>query len=364
MSMTKNYYYNITDDLTRANDIWCYIIVGGRNTGKTYSTLKYSYENKKKFVFLKRTMDDVDLLCAGSGRIGQHATEFGVDLSPFKSLNRDLGCNVKAFSIKKGLGGFWECDIEGNPIGTPIGYLLALNAVQKYKGFDLSDCSMIIFDEFIPQPWERVNKKEGEQLMDLYKTVGRDREHRGLDALKLICLANATNVSNPVMNVLEVTNKVVNMQLIKHPLYIDNERGILIHMIYDNEAFQEKEAQSSVYRAMKDTNWGRMALSNEFAYDDLSNVGRQNLKGYTCRCRFIYKHKQYFVYQKDGLLYIGKQQSTHFRKDYNLDTDNGQKLFFVEQVLYIRNKCIDERVVFQEYTIYDLVINYKKFFIV
>lgn len=203
----SSYYYNIDDDISKFPDAWCIIAIGGRNTGKTYSSLKSCVINKTKFVFLKRTMEDVDLLCSGSGAIGQKANDFGIDLSPFKSINRDMVTDIHAHSIKKGLGGFWN-HLNGEIDGTPIGYLLALNAVSKYKGFDLSDCDWLIFDEFVPQPWDRINRKEGEQLLDLYKTVSRDREHRGKNPLKLLCLANATSISNPVMNILEVTDIV------------------------------------------------------------------------------------------------------------------------------------------------------------
>ena len=35
MKKSKKYYYDIEDDLREYPDAWCYIVVGGRNTGKT-----------------------------------------------------------------------------------------------------------------------------------------------------------------------------------------------------------------------------------------------------------------------------------------------------------------------------------------
>ena len=49
--MKNNYYYDVDNDVTN-DDYWCYIIIGGRNTGKTYSSLKSCYLNKRKFVFI------------------------------------------------------------------------------------------------------------------------------------------------------------------------------------------------------------------------------------------------------------------------------------------------------------------------
>ena len=75
----KKHYYNIEDDLKKYPDAWCYIIVGGNSTGKTYGTLWYEYKNNRRFAFVKRTNDDVDILCATNKR---------VDLSPFKAINK------------------------------------------------------------------------------------------------------------------------------------------------------------------------------------------------------------------------------------------------------------------------------------
>ena len=60
-----SYYYDIQDDLKKYPDCWCYLIVGGRNTGKTYSTLKDARNSSKGFIFIKRTNLDVNNLCAG-----------------------------------------------------------------------------------------------------------------------------------------------------------------------------------------------------------------------------------------------------------------------------------------------------------
>lgn len=364
--MKNNYYYNVDDDINNYPDTWAYIIVGGRNTGKTYSALKSCLVNNRKFVFIKRTIEDVELLCAGSGRIGTKSNEYGIDLSPFKAINRDCGCNIKAFSIKKGLGGFWECmqNEEGveSPVGAPIGYLISLSAVSKFKGFDLSDCDWVIFDEFIPQPWDKVNRKEGEQLMDLYKTVARDREHRGKEALKLICLANATSISNPVTNILEVTDEMAQMQVTKQPIYYNEYRGILVHIINDNIEFKKTEMESQIYKAMGDTAWGRMAFNNEFAYNDFTNVGRLRLKGYKPVTAIRYKNYNWYVYMKEGQYYMTTSRSEQV-KLYNLNLENDQKLFYTEYAIDLRNECINGKMLFESYSMYDLIINYKKIFV-
>lgn len=247
-------YYNIADDFKLFPDAWCYDIVGGRTTGKTYGALKYCYQNKAKFIFVKRTIEDVKLLCA-KGKL----TEYQFDASPFKPINRDLGCNIQSRIISdKGIGAFYH--VSGEDVyGEPTGYILSLSAVQKFKGFDFSECDLIIFDEYIPQPWERINAKEGEQLLDLYITVSRDREKRGKDPLKLILLANAVRLYNPVNETLEITNTIADMQANK--LEYTCNRGILVHLLPD--MFIDY-SDSPIYKAMSNTAWGKMAFENTF----------------------------------------------------------------------------------------------------
>jgi len=357
----SNYYYNIEDDIARYPEAWCILAIGGRNTGKTYSCLASCKREKRKFIFMKRTGDDVDLLCSGTGKIGAKQNEFGVDLSPFKAINRDLHCNVKAYSIKKGLGGFWNHDVDNVVQGQPIGYLFALNYVTKYKGFEMSECEWLIFDEFIPQPWDRVNRKEGEQLMDLYKTVSRDREHRGLPPLKLLCLANATSISNPTMNILEVTDYVAQMQITGDEYMYLEDRGILIHMIKDNPDFYAKEQDTKIYKAMHNTNWGRMAFENQFAYNDFSNIGRTSLKGYHPRFSICYKNDNYYVYQKENKFYM--TSSRHDSSNiYNLNKEMDTQLFFHDWIYELKEASREGRMLFESYTMYDLIVNYKNYF--
>lgn len=343
---------------------WIYLFIGGRTTGKTYSALKMMIDTKSKFVFLKRTMDDVDLMCATTKK-GKNVEMEQTDLSPFKPLNRDLGTNIRAVSIEKGLGAFYEHNEENNPVGAPIGYIASLSGVTKFKGFDMSECDYIIFDEFIPNRWERINRLEGEQILDLYITVSRDRELRGLPPLKIICLANATNASNPVCNMLEVTDDLCEMQVNgEHVMYIP-ERGIYLERLESSDDFNAAISKMMIYNAMKDTQWGQMAFGNSFGYDDFSNVQKQSIKKMRCVYAYLYKQKATYVYKSDaGLYYVCASASAHPGKIYDLDTDAGSISFYYDVVVNLRNAVVDGRVKFQRFLPYDIIMNYKKYFAV
>lgn len=353
-------YYDVEADLKNYPDAWCYIIVGGRNTGKTYGALKYHLLANKKHVFIKRCNNDVNLLCAGN-TLGEKAADYDLDLSPYKSINRDLGENIKAYKIDEGLGAFYRPNEEGKAAGSPVGYLLSLSAIHKYKGFDLSECDSIIFDEFIPQPWERVSRKEGEQIMELYKTVSRDRTLRGRDELKLICLANAVNVFNYTCDIMEVTDIIADMSIHKQEtLYLD-DRGIFIRVLETPPEMMEAERKTGLYKSMGQTAWGRMAFGNEFAYNDFSNVKKLPLKNYRPMIELSYRGKAYFIYENESGFYMTYSRSKCPIK-YDLDKEMGQKAFYFDQVIDLINASIDGHMTFEKYSMYDMIINYKKRF--
>lgn len=367
------HYYNVEDDINRYPDAWAYIIVGGRSRGKTYGALRSCKDNsvKRDFVFIKRTMDDVDLICSGSGNIHQKVfSDYGVNMSPFAAINRDTGSDIRAYSIKKGIAGFWNTSIdeEGKaaPCGAPIGTIFALNGVTKYKGFELASSKpeqWIIFDEFIPNIYDRVNVNEGKQLLDFYKTVSRDRVQRGLEEVKLICLANSTNIANPLFTELEITDLVADMVQSGTFKYYDPERYIFIHLLEDDPEFIDAEAGTGIYKAMKTTRWGQMTYNNKFAYNDFSSVKRRALKGYQCVCAYIYKDETIFIYYNNGAYYITSSRSNarSFRI-YDLNRENEQKAFWYDWLMDLRQACINDQVFFEKYSYYDLIINYKHLF--
>ena len=357
------YYYDITEDFKRFPNATLFVVFGGRSTGKTYSTLKCMYENNKRFVFIKRTIDDVNLLCNGQtygADAKKEKQQFRIDASPFKPINRDIGSNVKAFKYYNGVGGFYKCTPEGEPVGEPIGYLFALSAVTKFKGFDLSECEFIIFDEFVPKPYDRINKKEGEQLLDLFKTIERDRLHRNAPKLKLICLANADNAVSPVTQTFGITDDIVKLSMSNQEYLYNNETGLLLHNIKMNKEFMKTEGSSDIYKLMKGSQWEEMALENKFGYNDFSQVKKINTHRMRCLMRVLYDNKYHYVYLgENGQYYITFSKSDHFIFDYDLRKDKDQFDFVTKSKYDIMRK---PNVYFETYSLYYLYFKCDKIF--
>ena len=357
----NNYYYDVKNDLEAYPDAWAFFAWSGRNTGKTYSTLKYMLDTGARFVFLKRTIEDVRLILAGSGKIGTKLSQYGADMSPFKALNRDLGTNVRAFGIYKGyLGGFWKCDENNEPILSPIGYILSLSGISKVKGFDLSDCDYLIFDEFVPSPWERVDRNEGKQLLDLYVTISRDREHRGKPPLRLIALANPTEVNCPLFQELELADDAADMA--RRGEEYRKVRGCLLHNIKMCDDFQRAEENMSAISAMTGTAWHDMTLGQGFAYNDFTMIRPQSLKGFRCRVGLIYRRFTWYIYQKEATYYICSSRNNPADGFYDLNRDQEARSFFYDWQIELKNEYINGNVIFQSYTMFDVIINFRKFF--
>ncbi len=348
-------YYDIKDDLQEYPEAWCYLIWSKRGPGKTYSTLRYMVEHGCKFVFLKRTIEDIKMLCATGSRKG-----IDFDISPFVPLNRDFGWNIHPVHILKGIAGFYRFDDEGKPAGDPLGYCAALSAAKDIKGFDMSEADYLIFDEFIPKKHERLNRNEGEQMLDIYMTIRRDRLLRGRSELKLICLANATSVSNPVFITLDVVDQAVSMDVRNEEYNFIQDRRILMHNLPSDKYTVETE-RSGIELAMSGTEWAEMAFGGHFAYDDFSSVRHQRMKGYSPLCSYTYKQKTVYIYCKDGYYYASRSPAK-VKYQYNLSRENEQKKFWYDFVSDLRDETIEDRFVFEDFTMYDLIVNYRKIF--
>ena len=361
-SFAKNkIFYDIAQDIRDYPNAWLYMVIGGRNTGKTYSALKYHIDHGEVPVFIKRRNNDVRILSAGN-HLGDKERPYSIDLSPYKSINRDMGLNIKAFKIDDGLGAFYDCDEDG-PKGSPVAYLLSLSAVYKYKGYDLSECTSIIFDEFIPQPGERTSSEEGEQLLALYKTVARAREVLGKPSLKLICLSNAENVFNHTCDILELTDQLAEMNTKHQETFYDPEREIFVRMLKTSDEIMEAEKKSGIYKAMQGTRWASMSFDNEFAFNDFSCVQHVNLKGYKCLYELCYRHKSIYIYvnEESGCYYMTTARG-QAQEVFDLEREIDQRRFYVEAGMMLRNACIDGRMLFKKYSYYDLLMNFKQRF--
>ena len=252
-------------------------IVGGRGTGKTYGTLKTAYIENKRFILMRRTQAQCDLI---------NKPEF----NPFKALNNDTGSNAVVRSISKYNAKIVEETEEDERL---LGYTCALSTIANMRGFDASDVELLIYDEFIPEKHERAIKNEGSAFLNAYETINRNREIKGDRPLQVLCLANAFNIANPIFLELGLVGRCEKMKNSGQEIFVDKERGVCVVLLQKSKISKAK-ADTALYR-LSSGSYADMALSNDFVYNNADNIKSMALKEFKLLCTVgeisIYKHK-------------------------------------------------------------------------
>ena len=319
--------------------------VGGRATGKTYGSLLETLNEKRTFLFLRRTQAQADIVTRP-------------EFSPFKRVCEDHHLNISCSPITKYNSAFYyykETE-EGKqvPDGGPIGYSAALSTFSNIRGFDASDVDLMIFDEFIPERHERPIKNEFEALMNCYETVNRNRELQGRKPVQLLCLANANDVANPIFVGFNLV-KTANAMLAKgREVYQDNARGICLYMLQKSPISDEKR-NTVLYKATEGTRFSEMALDNKFAFNDFSNIRSRPLREFVPICAIgkicCYRHKS------DGTYYVSlhKSGSPPEFTDSEADVQRFKRTYGWLWDAHMKNK-----IVFEEYLAEHLLTKYLK----
>ena len=273
-----NGYLNIEQILNY--DIPFSWVIGGRGTGKTFGALHYCYTHNKRFMLMRRTQAQCDLI---------NKPEF----NPFKAINNEFGLNITVKSISKYNAKIVE---ESDDDERVLGYTCALSTIANMRGFDASDCELLLYDEFIPEKHERSIGKnaEGMSFLNAYETLNRNRELKpGGKPMQVLGLANALNIANPIFLELGLVGRCEKMKNSGQELFIDRERGVLVVLLQKSKISKAK-ADTALYR-LSSGSYSDMALSNVFVHNNSDNVKSLSLKEFKLICSVgeisIYKHK-------------------------------------------------------------------------
>ena len=286
-------------------------IVGGRATGKTYGALRYVLRSGKKFMLMRRTQSQTDLI---------NKPEF----SPFKPVCDDMGIEIDVKPTTKYNSSF----IYNEEV---IGYTCALSTISNMRGFDASDVEILIYDEFIPERHERALKNEGAAFLNAYETINRNRELKGRKPLQALCLANAFDIANPIFMELGLVGIAEKMQQKGQEVYMNRDKGIMIVMP-KSKKISGKKSETALYRLTEGSSYADMALTNKFSYNPTDNIKTQPLSEYKPVVSVgeitIYKHKS-------GRRYYVSEHRTGNPESYNTDevdikrfiTAHGRRLY-------------------------------------
>ena len=276
-------------------------IVGGRGTGKTYTSLLTAYQDQTIFMLMRRTQTQCDLISK---------PEFSV----FKPINQDQKLDIQVERISKYNSRFYEGE-------RTIGYTCALSTLANMRGFDASDITLIIFDEFIPEKHERLLRAEGDALWNAYETINRNRELKGCQPVQLLCLANSNDITNPVFESLNLIRISDRMQRSHQERYTDDKRGIQIIML-NRSPISKQKGDTALYSLTAGTDFSAMALNNDFRIDR-SRIRPRPLAEYIPLCRIgelcIYSHKS------ENRLYCTTHCAGTFQKQFTTSETERQR---------------------------------------
>lgn len=328
------------------------IFIGGRGTGKTFSGLSGALDlAPDKFIFMRRTAQELDLMI--------DSEKYGEGANPFKPINKEKNRNVGLAKIVKNLAGIYNRDmIDGKerPIGSPIGYGVALSTISSIRGIDFSDCTDCIYDEFIPEKHVRKMKNEGGALLNAYETICRNRELAGDPPLRLWLLANSNDIYNDIFIELGIVSDIEKMvRKGKHHKYF-KDRGLAVHLIGDNGEFVDAKSHTALYKLTQGSQFADMALNNKFAYNDFSLIKHENITGMRPLCAI----GKAFIYVKKGSRNIYISYAEAKTRRYNIDLEQDRKSFYNEYGNFIYKRFVHSLVSFESYelkqTILDLIL--------
>lgn len=260
------------------------VIIGARGTGKTYSGIKYFIENKKPFLYMRRTQIQTDIASTD-------------EMSPVVKVLRDLEIEYHTRKITKYNTAFYDEDDR------LILVTAALKTFANIRGFEVSNVGIndVIFDEFIKEPQEPRMKYEGLAFSNAYESMNRNR-FDGTD-IRVFLMANSTDISNDILMYFGWIRKAEEMIRTGDQEYFSPDVALLI---YRDSPISQQKRKTALYRNVS-KEFSDMALDNKFVLNDFSYVQRKNLRDYVCKVRvgliYIYKHKskaEWYVCQTQG----------------------------------------------------------------
>ena len=286
MLYTKEGFLNVSwidKEANRINAAFV-VILGTRQIGKTYGTLKLMTDEKRNFILMRRTQTEADFITNGT-------------LNPFLALGRT---DIK---VKKESQYIGKIQAETENGFDPIGITLSLTCVSKIRGFSGVAFTDLVYDEFIPESHINRIRNEGDAFLNAVVTISGNREIEGKPPLRCWLLANSNNIGSPILKALNITDKVESMDKSGQELSILPDRGIIIVLAKARELADKRKKTSLMKAISKESEFTKMAYDNEFSYNDAENVTRRDLKQYQQIAAVtgvftIWKHKG------DGSLYI------------------------------------------------------------
>lgn len=239
--MAKYFYDNgffNADYVMEAEEPFIFIL-GGRGTGKTYGFTRWCCENcdkDHKFIYMRRTEREMNFINTNGSLYSEHSPEVVI--------------NTKDGRIAKVMSGGGKC----------IGYHVPLSTIHNIRGFYFNDVSYIIFDEFIAERGTVIREFAGEQMLNAYETINRNRELNGEKPVKCIFLSNFNTAESDIMDAFGFSDELYQYSEAK-PIGIYTD-GLKKLIMINESPVSEKKQQTVLYQVTNNEDFLNMSLNN------------------------------------------------------------------------------------------------------
>lgn len=344
----ENGYVNIDYVVSVALRNKCFTIVGvgGRGTGKTFGALQYVLKHKLKFMYMRRTQTQLDLI---------RKKEY----SPFISINNVMGMTIEQFPITKYSSSIYESELNEKgklvPKGDLLGLTAALSTFSNIRSFDASYIKVLIYDEFIGEAHERPIKEESNAFYNAIETVNRNRELSGEDPLLVMMFANSNNVSNPYFLSMHLVGVAEKMMKSGQEMYFNHNKGIMF-LNLTNSPISKRKAETMLYRLTAGSDFFDMAINNSYTNLCRDAVSQEDLKQY--KIQYVVGELAIYKHKSQGTYYVSTHISGTPKKVYTANV-NGLREFRAKHHILWLKYCVN-KILFETYTQQILFEKYYK----
>ena len=325
------------DDYANRHNISFIFIIGRRQVGKTYGVLKYMLDQKKTWILMRRTKQELKLLKnevnSPFEAIPEYAGRVGFDGSEDGTVEMFLTTDETAI----GHGAYDEY----------FGMAVALSTVASIRGFSGGRYSDLVYDECIPENHVYKIKNEDEAFLNAYTTINGNRELRGEKPLRCWLLSNANKLDAAILRAFDLVEVTERMWLTGSEELLLKERGILI-LMPKSQHIIEKRSETALYRAAgTKSQFAKMSLNGDFSHDDTSDIKKVDIRQYQPICRLddmlVCKHKSdgsLYVCKKFPVPGIRKYDDTEYYRNYYRRTHPSHRMAYLKGQAFFQNVAV------------------------
>lgn len=307
------------------------LCIGGRGTGKTYGAIQYLLQEHIKFVYLRRTSAQMELVSRD-------------EFSPIVKIGGDLGRSLVCAPLSKYASGVYELNEDGKPCGDAVAVNMALSTIANARSFDASSVKVILYDECIPERHERAITHEQDAFLNMYESIDRNRQLQGDPPVKCVCLANANNMEAPILQALNCIKILDRMKHKGQTQYISKTLGLSVFLLNNSPISAEKRETALYKLTLGQGDFTDMALENAFSRDNYTDTGSRPLSEYYAVAAVgpvcLYRHKSNYTW------YVSETRSGKPKEFENTITDRARFRLYCQNAWkdYFERKLFFENV--------------------